>query len=216
MRKALIISLVVHLATAFLSVRLHKISRVDFVERDVYTVQIVTPVEAAEQKVERKPDPPAPEPVKEEDIAPPEETKPKPKPEPPKKKVIPSTNITKTKEQKTSPDSTALAPTAITGDIALDVEDFPFAYYLSTIKTKIAGYWRVPGTTSETIVCRVYFRIDRNGAVRSTSIETSSGNILFDQAAQRAVIQANPLPPLPQGFGDDYLGVHFSFAYEED
>ena len=28
--------------------------------------------------------------------------------------------------------------------------------------------------------------------------------------------EIEPLPPLPGGFGDEYLGVHFSFAYEKE
>jgi len=64
--------------------------------------------------------------------------------------------------------------------------------------------------------CRVYFRITRSGSIDSPAVEASSGSFLFDQAALRAVVEANPLPALPGGFGDEYLGVHFSFAYEEE
>ncbi len=103
-----------------------------------------------------------------------------------------------------------------TGDMALDVDDFPFAYYLTTVKRKIAANWQVPGTSRESINCRVYFRVTRSGSIDSPAVETSSGNFLFDQAALRAVVQASPLPPMPGGFADEYLGVHFSFAYEEE
>ena len=54
------------------------------------------------------------------------------------------------------------------------------------------------------------------GAIQAPMVESPSGNFLFDQAALRAVTQANPLPPLPDQFEDEYLGVHFSFAYEEE
>jgi len=66
------------------------------------------------------------------------------------------------------------------------------------------------------VFCRVYFRITRSGGIDAPAVETSSGNFLFDQAALRAVVQANPLPPLPAGFVDQYLGVHFSFSFEEE
>jgi TonB family protein len=62
----------------------------------------------------------------------------------------------------------------------------------------------------------VYFRVGRDGSIHSPAVETSSGSFLFDQAALRSVVQAGPLPPLPSGFTDDYLGVHFSFAYEQE
>jgi TonB family protein len=57
--------------------------------------------------------------------------------------------------------------------------------------------------------------VGRDGSIDSPEVEESSGSFLFDQAAKRAVIQASPLPPLPREFTDDYLGVHFSFAYEK-
>ncbi len=38
---------------------------------------------------------------------------------------------------------------------------------------------------------------------------------MFDQSAQRAVVQAAPMPPLPREYSDAWLGVHFSFAYRE-
>jgi len=37
----------------------------------------------------------------------------------------------------------------------------------------------------------------------------------FDQTAMRALLAATPLPPLPAGFTDNYLGVHFGFEYQQ-
>lgn len=220
MKNALLISLALHIAVGFIWFRIVKFSHVRFVPRQVFTVSLVTPTEAAQPKPEKteapKPVPPEPEP--EEMPPPPEKPKPKPKPkEKPKvvKKTIPSTDIQKTLEPEEAQESGA-DEQVVTGDMVLG-QDFPFAYYLSTMKRKIAALWRVPGTSSsEPRHCRVYFRVDRAGSIQSPSVETSSGNFLFDQAALRAVVQAGPLPPLPSGFADDYLGVHFSFAYEQE
>jgi len=200
--------------------RIVKISQVRFVPRQVYTVNLVTPIQAAEpKKVEVAPEPPAPKPepvVEEEEEMPPPPEKPKPKPKPkqekPKiieKKTVPSTDTERTVEPTTD-------ELVTTGDIMLDGQDFPFAYYLATMKRRIAAFWQVPGTQADPKYCRVYFRVGRDGSIQSPSVETPSGNFLFDQAALRAVVQASPLPPLPDGFGDDFLGVHFSFAYEQD
>jgi protein TonB len=57
----------------------------------------------------------------------------------------------------------------------------------------------------------MYFKIRRNGEVTDVKLEQSSGSIAFDQAAQRAVYSANPMPPLPTGSGLETLGVHFDF-----
>jgi TonB family protein len=227
MRNAFIISLVVHLALGFISVRLVRISQVRFVPREVYAVRLVSLQEAGgrpqreEMKAPEKqpPQEPAAKPEKKEpdELVPPvKESKPQKKGE--SRKTVPSTRI----EKPSVPSAEGgmgegSGPGGVsTGDMALDVADFPFAYYLATVKRKIASNWQVPGTTGGLIHCRVYFRITRSGSIDSPAVETSSGNFLFDQAALRAVVEASPLPALPGGFGDGYLGVHFSFAYEEE
>jgi protein TonB len=220
-KNALLISLALHIAVGFIWFRIVKFSQVRFVPRQVFTVSLVTPIEAAQPKPEKpeapNPLPPEPEPEEEEEMPPPPE-KPKPKPKPkeePKevKRTIPSTDIQKTVEPEQVQEA---EEQVVTGDIVLG-QDFPFAYYLSTMKRKIAAMWRVPGTSSSAPQnCRVYFHVGRDGSIESPTVETSSGSFLFDQAALRAVVQAGPLPPLPGGFTDDYLGVHFSFAYEQE
>jgi protein TonB len=217
MRTALLISLAAHLVVGLASLEIVRFRRVKFVPRQVYTVQII-PGELEKPQQEQVPPPePKPQevtpPPEEEMKAPPEKPKKKkPEPKPPKKEV-PTTQLERVDDpdQQTGQDS----PPA-TGDVALDVEDFPFAYYIAAMKRKIAAYWRVPGASGTTsLYCRVYFRVGKGGAIESPNVEESSGSFLFDQAALRAVVQASPLPPLPREFTDDYLGVHFSFAYEK-
>jgi len=225
LRNALIISLALHLVVGLMWARIVKISRVRFIPTDVYTVTLVTPTLAAQPKPEKievtpEPAPPKPDPVEEEeDEMPPPPEKPKPKPvekEKVVKKIIPTTDTQNNVEPDpaTDPDQ---GEDVVTGDIMLDGQDFPFAYYLATMRRKVATYWQVPGSSeSDPKYCRVHFRVTRDGSIQSPSIETSSGNFLFDQAALRAVVQASPLPPLPSGFADNYLAVHFSFAFEKE
>lgn len=226
MKNAFVISLAVHVALGFVALRLVRISQVRFVPREVYAVRLVSLQEATKpQKPPMTPppqempkaapqEPPkkAEEPKKEELVTP--TKKPKPDKKPPPTKTVPSTQIDEPPPDQ-RPEVQGTGP-VVTGDMALDVEDFPFAYYLTTVKRKIAANWQVPGTSRQAASCRVYFRIRRSGAIDSPAIAASSGNFLFDQAALRAVVQASPLPPLPGGFADEYLGVHFSFAYEEE
>ena len=215
MKSALIISFAMHIAVGFTWFRLVRIHPVRFIPRDVYTVRLVTP----EALAKPKPKPvvqPAETKEPEEMPAPPERPKPKPKKKP-VNKTVPSADIEK---NIAAPDTLAESPAdeqVTTGDISLDSQDFPFAYYLATVKRKIASNWQVPESGSlETKYCRVYFRVAKDGSISSPTVETSSGNFLFDQAALRAVVQASPLPPLPSGFSDQYLGVHFSFAFERE
>jgi len=227
MKQAIIISVIFHIALGVITMRLIRFRHVRFVPRDVYAVKLVSLEEAVKPKPkeiapppEEKPEeiPPQIEEKKPEDLVPPvKQKKPKKKEEPIKKKTVPTTRIEKRNVPETAQVDSTATPAVATGDMALDVEDFPFAYYLVTIKRKIAANWRVPGSAAGgSVYCRVYFRISRTGGIESPVTETSSGNFLFDQSALRAVIQSGPLPPLPGGFDDDYLGVHFSFAYEEE
>jgi TonB family protein len=57
----------------------------------------------------------------------------------------------------------------------------------------------------------VYFQIQRNGDVDKVEMEKSSGDPLIDQLELRAVKLSAPFPPLPEGYGEDYLGVHYDF-----
>lgn len=226
MRSSLIISLVLHLLVMVIAIEWVSFREVKYVPRDVYQVQLVAPVQAQPAKTEPPPPP------KEEKPPPEPEPEPIPEPEPdkpinpvPKKKVekkpekkpvqreVPR-DIEKTSEQK--PDETADQPPAETGAVQLD-SDFPFGYYINRIRRKVAAQWRVPmGSQGEDRGCRVYFRVYRDGRVSNVNVEESSGLFMFDQAAERAVLAASPMPPLPREFRDDFLGVHFTFAYREE
>jgi TonB family protein len=108
-----------------------------------------------------------------------------------------------------SPDSTHSADVRVDGD-------FRFAYYLAALRNKIGSRWVPPpgiqirGQPVRTVL---YFRISRDGQVSLARVEASSGYAFFDQTALRALLSSTPLPPLPAGFNDNYLGVHFGFEY---
>ncbi len=229
MRNAFILSLAVHLALGFIAIRVVRVSQVRFVPREVYAVRLVSlPQGGGPLKEEMKApakEIPQPPPAKPEEKKPDELTAPAKESKPQKRgdsqKTVPTSRIDKPTPPsgETGGGGTGEGPGpggVSTGDMALDVGDFPFAYYLATVKRKIATNWRPAGGVGTAVHCSVYFRIKRSGAIDSPAVEASSGNFLFDQAALRAVVEANPLPALPGGFGDEYLGVHFSFAYEEE
>ena len=110
-----------------------------------------------------------------------------------------------------SPDSTRSTSVTTEGD-------FRFAFYLAAIRNKIGSHWVPPpglDATGRRIRATVYFRIHQDGQISVASVETSSGYAFFDQTAMRALLAATPLPPLPAGFTDTYLGVHFGFEYQQ-
>jgi protein TonB len=219
MRSSLIISLTFHLLITIIATNWVSFRQVNFVPRQVYAVDLVTATEVKKEKAEPPPvepemAPPEPE-QKPDEMEPPPEKPKKKKPEKKKKKTVPTTQIEKTLPKQQPVDETQTS-TPETGEMAFDAEDFPFAHYIGRMRRKIAAHWRVPeGSQGQDRFCRVYFRVMRDGSVVSVGIEESSGLFIFDQAAQRAVHQAAPMPPLPQEYRENYLGVHFSFSYKE-
>lgn len=116
------------------------------------------------------------------------------------------------------PQPAAIAATATTPEIAvgtsgvtgLEGGDFPYTIYIERMKTLIGTNWFRPQVAAGTALT-MYFVVDRDGSVRDVKVETSSGNAAFDRAAQRAVLEVSPLPPLPFGYNGTYLGVHLTF-----
>jgi TonB family protein len=101
--------------------------------------------------------------------------------------------------------------------VSVDNPDFQFANYLDIIQKEIGSNWSPPqgakksGGRQKAVIG---FRILRNGTIHNVRLETSSGVNLMDQSAMRAISRSSPLPPLPQRFRDEFLGVHFSFELE--
>lgn len=91
--------------------------------------------------------------------------------------------------------------------------NFEYSYYLSILKDKVGSNW-VRNYIGEGKV-KIYFQILKTGEIKSAIIEESSGNPGLDKLALRAVLNSSPLPPLPEGYNHDKLGIHLWFNYEE-
>ena len=96
-----------------------------------------------------------------------------------------------------------------TSKATLGVEDpnFTYGYYLDRVVTILSGNWVRPEVGSEVENALFYFRIRRDGSITDLSLAQASGSDIFDQAARRAIEASSPLPPLPQGYKRDYLGI---------
>jgi TonB family protein len=100
------------------------------------------------------------------------------------------------------------------GPMTLNVSDFPFAWYLSRVQAKVTERWAgkaLPGQQPVAV-----FEINREGQVSRLAIEKSSGNTYYDQAALRAITEANPFPPLPAEFTGQTLRVHLGFNFSAE
>lgn len=97
----------------------------------------------------------------------------------------------------------------------LDGVDFPHSYYLEQIRDKIAQRWGPPEgmARGRQLKAVVRFRILRSGKIGEQVLEEPSGHTVFDQAALRAVTDAQKFGPLPEAFPGAFLVVHFNFTY---
>jgi len=103
-------------------------------------------------------------------------------------------------------------------DMTVDGPISAYAYYLMTVRDKVASNWEPPAgivTAGKEVAAVINFRIDRSGKVTASYIEEPSGTGGFDAASLRAVILSSPLPPLPQEYAGDWLGIHLRFVYNE-
>jgi TonB family protein len=93
---------------------------------------------------------------------------------------------------------------------------FPYAYYIQEIRSRISANWETAlirsGVTGNDYV-EVRFRIYRDGRTTEPEILSSSDNDAMKSSAVRAVFNASPFPPLPRGYGDEYLIVRLFFEH---
>lgn len=188
------------------------------------TPPILRPLHYQPVRLIAMPGQPSPESVKVEKPAPVKSATPKPKAV--KSKPVSSKTESKTTEVKAETageQKTGEAEEAKPGgggspeNIRLDGANFPYPYYLSNIQIKILSNFKpiIKAKEAQGLRAVTFFVIDRSGRIADVSLEKASGNFLFDQEAQRAVLRSNPLPALPPAFRSDHLGVHFEFIASE-
>ena len=97
--------------------------------------------------------------------------------------------------------------------VDLDGANFEYAYYLSIVQDRIGSNWVRTYIGKGKV--KIYFRINRNGNIVGAMIEESSGDVGLDRVALRAITASSPLPPLPEGYEGNSLGIHIWFNYEE-
>lgn len=93
--------------------------------------------------------------------------------------------------------------------VATDLPNFPYPWYISQLRQVLWEQWsvRMPKNAGE---CVVVFSLLPNGRFVDLRIEESSGDPGFDLAAQSAVQDGAPYPPLPRGFKEPFLKIHLT------
>ena len=94
----------------------------------------------------------------------------------------------------------------------LDVGDFCCPDYILTMVQRIRASWNPKQNVTGLAI--VKFTIRRDGVLEDIVLERSSSSPIADLAAQRAVVLAERLPPLPDRFPNPTLTVHLNFEYQ--
>ncbi|MBI4668331.1 MAG: TonB C-terminal domain-containing protein [Elusimicrobia bacterium] len=91
--------------------------------------------------------------------------------------------------------------------------NFPYPFYLETMRTKIAMNWDVKFWRDNLLARRsqVEFVIARDGSLDSSKITERSGDSHYDLTCLRSVNLAAPFQPFPQGFDQQKLRILFDF-----
>lgn len=90
-------------------------------------------------------------------------------------------------------------------------KDVDFGPYMADLQRRIKRAWFPPkGNESKRVV--VVFKIHKQGELSHLRLEHGSGLAIADQAALKAVENAAPFRPLPQGASDD-VDIQFTFDY---
>jgi protein TonB len=180
---------------------------------DVVQVALLDPTALAPAPA--APATPAPE-AKPIEIKPTDETGIKLVPPRPKRRAVEAPKPEPERETPPALPYAAAGAAGLKGQIAVDAGNFEFTYYLLLVRNRIAQNWSPPAgfvSGGQPVHAVIYFRVARDGSVSAVRAESVSGFEFFDRSALRAVILSAPLPPLPLGYPDSDLGIHFGFEY---
>jgi periplasmic protein TonB len=136
-------------------------------------------------------------------------------PKPNKSNDKPKDNTVKEPMKEKLPRSTAETPKEFTGPagtLSLQSSGFEYDFYLALIQSKIEQNFRPPPGGRGQQMATVAFTIKTNGSISDIALIQPSGNLLVDQAAERAIRSAGRFPPLPAQYEKGELGIHFEFV----
>ncbi len=82
-------------------------------------------------------------------------------------------------------------------------EDDGLVSYYSLIEQTIEQGWVYPGRDISGLEAIISITINKDGRIIIQEIKKSSGDVLYDRSAIKAITNASPLPPPPEGFDTD-------------
>jgi len=143
----------------------------------------------------------------------PEKPKPKPEKKEPEKKPETKLEPVKTAETKpqetTPPEKEVKVPDTPEEPVSLgmvDQKDFKNDDYLDRVRQALAMHWkRQEG--NEKLRTTIHFIIEKDGTIDQPYILEPSGLSLYDRQAMGAVLDTKRVPPIPESYSGDHLGL---------
>lgn len=85
--------------------------------------------------------------------------------------------------------------------------------YNAAIMNRLLHYWALPGFMQKNpdLVATAVITIKKNGTIADLFFENKSGDRVFDQFVRKAILAADPLPPIPPAMKKQRyeIGLHF-------
>ncbi|MBA4348820.1 MAG: energy transducer TonB, partial [Thermodesulfovibrio sp.] len=100
--------------------------------------------------------------------------------------------------------------------ITFDTEEFKYYGYLQRLKEKIEGLWKYPHDAAERGIygdLYIKFTIKKNGKLGAVELVRTSGHKSLDDAAIKALKDAEPYWPLPDELDKEGLTITGHFIY---
>ncbi|GAB4421597.1 MAG: energy transducer TonB [Thermodesulfovibrionales bacterium] len=100
--------------------------------------------------------------------------------------------------------------------ISFDTKEFKYYTYMMRLKEKIEGIWKYPNEAAARGIygdLYIRFTIKRNGMLSDTELVRTSGHRSLDEAAMKALKDAEPFWPLPDEWGKDAISITGHFVY---
>jgi protein TonB len=103
-------------------------------------------------------------------------------------------------------------------DVTFDVPEFHHRGYMTMLKAKIEGIWKFPPEAARQGISGdlyIRFSINKDGSLGEVKLMRTSGHSDLDNAALKAVTDAEPFWPLPHDWKGDDLSItgHFIYIY---
>lgn len=101
-------------------------------------------------------------------------------------------------------------------NITFDTKEFKYYGYLQRLKEKIEGIWRYPPDAAEKGIygdLYIRFTIKKDGRLGAIELVRTSGHKSLDDAAIKALKDAEPYWPLPEEWGRDGFTITGHFIY---